>query len=88
VKSAPSAFPLAFHPFPLHRAKEQNSFPEKFPAVPSQSRRRFLIAQASLRASAFVSALVALAVLVTSDETIVLFGIKFRAHYSYASAFR
>ncbi|KAL3722930.1 hypothetical protein ACJRO7_035168 [Eucalyptus globulus] len=69
-------------------AKAQNSFPEKFPAVSSQARRRFLIAQASLRASALVSALVALAVLVTSDETIVLFGIKFRAYYSYASAFR
>ncbi|KAF8013082.1 hypothetical protein BT93_I1069 [Corymbia citriodora subsp. variegata] len=68
--------------------KEQNSFPEKFLAISVKSRRRFLIAQASLRVLALVSALVALAVLVTSDETIVLFGIKFRAYYSYASAFR
>ncbi|XP_030512193.1 CASP-like protein 1F2 [Rhodamnia argentea] len=69
-------------------AKEQNSFPEKFLAVSSKSRKRFLIAQASLRVSAFVSALIALSVMLTSNETIVLFGIKFRAYYSYASAFR
>ncbi|KAI3417955.1 CASP-like protein [Psidium guajava] len=69
-------------------AKEQNSFPERILAVSGKSRKRFLIAQASLRVLAFVSALIALSVMLTSDESIVLFGINFRAHYSYASAFR
>ncbi|KAI6700879.1 hypothetical protein NL676_015203 [Syzygium grande] len=71
-------------------AKEQNSSssPVKFLAVSSKSRRRFLIAQAALRVLAFAAASTALAVMITSDESIVLFGIKFRAYYSYASAFR
>lgn len=55
---------------------------------PSRPQRIFLVAQSTLRALAVASTLVALSVMVTSEESVVVFGIRLEAHYNYSSAFR
>lgn len=55
---------------------------------PSGPQRSFLVAQSMLRALAATSTLVALSVMVTSEESVVVFGIRMEAHYNYSSAFR
>ncbi|KAK4757125.1 hypothetical protein SAY87_007252 [Trapa incisa] len=54
----------------------------------SWPQRSFFVAQSALRALAAASTLVALSVMVTSKETVTVFGIRVEARYNYSSAFR
>ncbi|PKI65510.1 CASP-like protein 1F2 [Punica granatum] len=54
----------------------------------SRPQASFFVAQSMLRALAAASTLVALSVMVTSKQTVVIFGMRFEAHYNYSSAFR
>ncbi|KAI4375224.1 hypothetical protein MLD38_013120 [Melastoma candidum] len=48
----------------------------------------FLVSLAFPRILALVSSFIALAILVTSKQTVFVFGIRFDAYYSYASSYR
>ncbi|BFG27176.1 hypothetical protein CerSpe_134500 [Prunus speciosa] len=55
---------------------------------PRQQRMSLLLAQATLRISAIVFTLIAISVIVTNTQSVIVFGIKFEAHYTYSTAFK
>lgn len=74
---------------PTLEVEEGQKSPSSFTVFcPSRLQWSFLVAQSSLRALAAASTLVALSIMVTSEESVVIFGIRLEAHYYYSSAFR
>ncbi|KAI5341461.1 hypothetical protein L3X38_020735 [Prunus dulcis] len=55
---------------------------------PRQQRLSLLVAQATLRISAIVFTLIAISVIVTNTQSVIVFGFKFEAHYTYSTAFK
>ncbi|XP_008231051.1 PREDICTED: CASP-like protein 1F2 [Prunus mume] len=55
---------------------------------PRQQSKSLLVAQATLRISAIVFTLIAISVIVTNTQSVIVFGFKFEAHYTYSTAFR
>ncbi|KAK4754841.1 hypothetical protein SAY87_008598 [Trapa incisa] len=70
---------------PASKKEEQNSF-----VIFSQSQlsRSFFLAQSTLRALAAACTLAALCIMVTSEESVLVFGIHVVARYNYTSACR
>lgn len=71
--------------------REKSSFMlqmESALGLSNSSNRKFLIAQATLRVLIIAFIVVAISVMVTSVQSIVLFGFTFKARYSYSSAFK
>ncbi|PQP94441.1 CASP-like protein 1F2 [Prunus yedoensis var. nudiflora] len=55
---------------------------------PRQQRMSLLLAQATLRISAIVFTLIAISVIVTNAQSVIVFGLKFEAHYTNSTAFK
>ncbi|KAK9925564.1 hypothetical protein M0R45_033886 [Rubus argutus] len=56
--------------------------------VKSRRRMSFLMAQAGIRMLVVAFTLVAISVMVTNQQSVVVFGLEFQAHYTYSSAFK
>ncbi|KAK7826692.1 casp-like protein 1f3 [Quercus suber] len=61
---------------------------ESFLGLTSSSKREFLILQTTFRVLTIIFVVIAISVMVTSSQSIVLFGFTFKASYSYSSALK
>ncbi|KAK4767509.1 hypothetical protein SAY86_015259 [Trapa natans] len=68
--------------------KVQHHYQIMHPAVKHSREALLLRAQASLRMVAAATSLTAMCVMLTSDQTAVIYGIPVTAHYTYSSTFR
>lgn len=70
--------------------KERSSFTleTKSPALSRSPQRRFFITQVGLRLLVIAFTVASISVMVTSRQSVVIFGFTFKARYSYSSAMR
>ena len=61
---------------------------ESFLGPTSSSKREFLILQTTFRVLTIIFLVIAISVMVTSSQSIVMFGFTFKASYSYSSALK
>ncbi|KAF4385687.1 hypothetical protein CsatB_021195 [Cannabis sativa] len=73
---------------PLSSEEEKSTTTIPISSSSSSSRSSIFIAQICLRSLAIVFALAAISLTLTDKQTISLFGLQFKARYSYSSAFR